>query len=69
MPKLQDLEITGAPEAPRTRSNQPYVLDCDLGLKEHAQGDEVKNSALMKMSYFILMTTRKYYASAEGLVR
>ena len=61
---MQGLEITGASQTPRTRPNQPYGLDCDQGLREHAQGDKVKSSTLMKTSYFILTTLSAHHQKA-----
>lgn len=61
---MQGLEITGAPQSLRTGPNQPYGPDCDQGLREHAQGDEVKSSTLMKRSYFILTTLSTHHQKA-----
>ena len=64
MSNMQGLEITGAPQARRTGPNQLYGPDYDQGLREHAQGDEVKSSTLMKTSDFILTTLSAHHQKA-----
>lgn len=50
---LQGYQDNKAPQTPGTRLEQPHGLGCDQRISEHAQGDGVRGSALMKTTYFI----------------
>lgn len=68
MLNLQNYRENRALWTPKTRVNQTEGLDCDQGIREHAQGGKVKSSTLMKTTYSHT-TTKQLPSDHQGSVR